>query len=438
MTKALVLIDGEHYPPVTLQAIDVTRARGYEVIAAVFCGGGEKLSRPLDTGGIPIVRGDDALDALEIAIGAFAADVVVDLSDDPIVDHAMRMRLAGIALSRGLAYEAPGFRLEPPPRTRIAHVPTIAVIGTGKRCGKTAVSAHVARTLKESGLRPVIVAMGRGGPDRPVVVRGDLHPPTVEALVALAVAGNHAASDVYEDAVVAGVAAVGARRAGAGPSGATAVDTVVAAVEAAHGLEPDVIVLEGSGTAIPPVHADATILVARDTDDLGSWPASHRLLLADLLVVRMTDGKVASTEDFALTSPDRPPASVVRVAVALRPTPLGPVEGRRVFAATTAPVDTGDMLRDHLEREYGAKVIGVTHHLADRTKLETDLRAIAGRYEILAVELKAAAVDVAVRVAQEGGAEIVFVDNRPISAGRDLEDEIATVHKKAQERFKNR
>ncbi|HVL88673.1 MAG TPA: 2,3-diphosphoglycerate synthetase [Actinomycetota bacterium] len=438
MTRSVVLIDGEHYPPVTQQGVDAVRARGYEVVAAVFCGGGEKLSRALELGEIPIVRGESALHALDEALSSYAPDVVVDLSDDPVVDHAQRMRLASIALARNVAYEAPGFRMDPPPRPRVARVPSIAILGTGKRCGKTAVSAHVARTLKAAGLRPVIVAMGRGGPDKPLVVRGDLHPPTAESLIALAEAGNHAASDVYEDAVVAGVPAIGARRAAAGPAGQTAFDTVSDAVEAAHELEPDVILLEGSGTAIPPVHADATILVARDTDDLGAWPGSHRLLLADLLVVRMTEGKVVPTEDSALTSPNRVPSSVVRVNVALRPTPLGPVEGRRIYAATTAPPETGDALRDHLERTYGANVIGVTHHLADRARLETDLRAVEGRYEILAVELKAAAIDVAARVARQGGAEIVFVDNRPIGIGHALEDEIAKVEEKARQRFEDR
>lgn len=438
MTRAVVLIDGEHYPPVTLQGVDAVRDRGYDIVAAVFCGGGEKLSRPLDLGDIPIVRGDGAPHALTLAIDAHAPDLVFDLSDDPIVDHGRRMQLVALALARGLVYEAPGLRMEPPPRPRLAHVPSIAVIGTGKRCGKTAVSAHVARTLAERGARPVIVAMGRGGPAEPLVVRGDLHPPTVETLIELAEAGNHAASDVYEDAVVAGVPAVGARRAAAGPAGQTAFDTVAAAVEAAHHLDPDVILLEGSGTAIPPVHADATILVARDTDDLGAWPASHRLLIADLLVVRMTEGKVVPTEDSALTSPNRAEASVVRVNVALRPTPLGPVEGRRVYAATTAPAETGDALRDHLERAYGANVIGVTHHLADRAKLDVDLRAVEGRYDVLAVELKAAAIDVAARVARHGGADVVFVDNRPVGIGHALEDEIARIEKKARERFGDR
>ena len=46
----------------------------------------------------------------------------------------------------------------------------MAVIGTGKRTGKTAVSAQLARVAAGKGISPVIVAMGRGGPAEPELV----------------------------------------------------------------------------------------------------------------------------------------------------------------------------------------------------------------------------------------------------------------------------
>jgi cyclic 2,3-diphosphoglycerate synthetase len=52
--------------------------------------------------------------------------------------------------------------------------------------------------------------------------------------------------------------------------------------------------------------------------------------------------------------------------------------------------------------------------------LEADL-ASAPPFDVLLTELKAAAVDVAARRAIERGAEVVFVDNRPVSAGGDGE-----------------
>ncbi len=41
--KVVVLVDGEHYPPVMRWAIDELRGRGLDPIAALFVGGGEKL-----------------------------------------------------------------------------------------------------------------------------------------------------------------------------------------------------------------------------------------------------------------------------------------------------------------------------------------------------------------------------------------------------------
>jgi cyclic 2,3-diphosphoglycerate synthetase len=93
-------------------------------------------------------------------------------------------------------------------------------------------------------------------------------------------------------------------------------------------------------------------------------------------------------------------------------------------------------LADHLEHEHGAEVIGTSSHLADRPRLAADLEA-AGKADVLVVELKAAAVDLAARVALERGMEVVFCDNRVVSVGGDGPfEELAlnTVHR-AVERF---
>src|SRR6202008_819991 len=69
--RALVLIDGEHYAPVVRDAL---AALPYEVVGALLVGGTEKL-RGGDDYGVPLV---DSLDAVD-------ADVVVDLSDEPVL-----------------------------------------------------------------------------------------------------------------------------------------------------------------------------------------------------------------------------------------------------------------------------------------------------------------------------------------------------------------
>ncbi len=89
--------------------------------------------------------------------------------------------------------------------------------GTGKRVGKTAVSGFIARTLKGIANPPVIVTMGRGGPERPEVIEGgDKLEITPEFLLRLADQGRHAASDHFEDALTARVTTVGCRRCGGG------------------------------------------------------------------------------------------------------------------------------------------------------------------------------------------------------------------------------
>jgi len=165
-------------------------------------GGTEKLREGGDYG-VPLVEGFDG------------ADVVVDLSDEPVLGPAERFRWASRALAAGLPYVGPDFRFDPP-RLEPFELPSIAVIGTGKRVGKTAVTGHLARLLARDR-DVVVVAMGRGGPAEPEVVEA---PPSIDDLVALARTGRHAASDHLETAALYGVTTIGCRRAGGGLAGA--------------------------------------------------------------------------------------------------------------------------------------------------------------------------------------------------------------------------
>ncbi|MFA5890203.1 MAG: 2,3-diphosphoglycerate synthetase [Actinomycetota bacterium] len=424
MTRALVLVDGEHYPPVTMDALESLRARGFEIVAAVNLGGGEKLRAPLDLGSVPVVGGPSQRESLADALDSYRPEVVLDVSDAPVVDTRGRFVLASISLARGVPYVGADFRFDPPPRPPLTARPVVAVIGTGKRTGKTAMSAALARHAVARGLRPVIVAMGRGGPAEPIVTRGDLARPSVFDLIVLAERGEHAASDTYEDAVVAGVATVGARRAGAGLAGGTVYDTVARAVEIADAMSPDVIILEGSGTAIPPARAGATLLVAGPAPpgDLTVGLGPFRLLIADLVVVTMAEEPLHSSETLsALTSSvSEFAAGVSVVRTVFRPAPVGSVRGKRILFATTAPEHAGPVLIRHLEQVHGAEVVGTTHRLADRSRLSEDLRRAEGTYEVLLTELKAAAVDVAARAAVASGAEVVFADNIPVAVDGDL------------------
>jgi len=219
MSAVVALIDGEHYPPVVRFALDELR-RTHDVVAAAFIGGTEKV----DAGGgdevygLPVVRGASASDALRTAIERFRPETVIDLSDEPVISAAGRFRLASEALTLGVGYRGADFAFDPPAAEVALDTPTLAIIGTGKRVGKTSISAYVARHLDAQGHRVVVVAMGRGGPAEPELIRGDKVALTTEDLLALAARGVHAASDNYEDAVMSRVPTVGCRPGVAGGS----------------------------------------------------------------------------------------------------------------------------------------------------------------------------------------------------------------------------
>ena len=449
--SAVVLVDGEHYPPVVRAALSALAARGTRPVAALFLGGTEKVAAHgavVDLG-VPcewVERSGDHLAAAAAALAALLErlrpDVVVDLSDEPVVDPRGRLRLASHSLLAGVPYEGADFRFTPPPRPRIARRPSIAVVGTGKRIGKTAVTGEVVRRLAAGGATPVVVAMGRGGPPDPVVIEAGQELDAAR-LLAIADAGQHAASDCYEDALTTRVATVGAHRCAGGLAGAVGYSNVERAVRVAEALPGDLTVLEGSGAALPPVHADVTALVVgagADPELVGGYLGAYRLLLADLVVVTLAEPPRSSPHQVeaileVLRSISRQ-TPVVRTV--FRPVPLGPVSGARVFFATTAPDAVSTSLSQHLQDGFDCDVVATSSHLADRDRLRADLAA-AGPFDVLLVELKAAAVDVAARTALSRGARVVFCDNRPIVVGEDsegrLDQEIRRLARLAQERF---
>jgi cyclic 2,3-diphosphoglycerate synthase len=388
--RALAIIDGEHYAPVVRDALARSR---HEIAAALLAGGTEKL-RGDDDYGVPLVRD------LESAVAEFDPELVLDLSDEPVLGPPARLRLASRVLALGIPYEGPGFRFDPPVFHAI-ETPSLAVIGTGKRLGKTAVTGHVARALA-ADRNVVVVAMGRGGPPEPELVRG---PPTLEQLLERSRAGRHAASDHLETAALVGVPTVGCRRCGGGLAGAVADSNVLEGVALAERAGAELVVLDGSGAALPPVAADRRILVARTHEDALGYMNAYRLLISDLVVLT-GGGEPAPIRELK----DVP---VVRVRLRLRPE--RPVEGARIAVFTTGPAPV-----DHL----GGEIVLVSRNLADRHALREDLaRAHA---DVYVVELKAAAIDVVAEAAAERGADVVFAANDVVPLqGEDDPGELA-------------
>jgi cyclic 2,3-diphosphoglycerate synthase len=416
--RVIVLVDGEHYPPVTRWGIEVARERGHEVVGALFVGGNEKLRPgPVPDLGVPTrLGGSDRMAALTLAIDEFAPEGVLDLSDEPVLGYRERMELAGVTLARGLPYLGADFRLDPPIAGPPLPVPTLAVIGTGKRTGKTAISGALARLAARRGLDPVIVAMGRGGPAEPQVVEaGSVD---LARLLTLVRSGEHAASDYLEDAITTGITTVGARRVGGGLAGAPYATNMREAAELGVERGAGIMILEGSGSAVPPVPWDAGVLVASASvpvEYLAGYLGPFRLLLSDLVVVTMATGPLAGHEHLsALRSHIRRFLDDTRQIVTdFIPVPLVDVKGERVFFTTTASSAVAERQIAHLEAANGCTVVGWSTRLADRAGLAEDMGG-AERFDVLLTELKAAAVDVACELALERGAEVVFVDNRAI------------------------
>jgi cyclic 2,3-diphosphoglycerate synthetase len=374
------------------------------VVAAVLVGGTEKLRGDDPEYGVPLER------SLEAAVERYLPDVVLDLSDEPVLGPPERLALASRALALGVPYEGPDFRFDPPAALPV-DVSTLAVIGTGKRVGKTAVTGHVAQRLALTR-RVVVVAMGRGGPPEPEVV---FVRPTVEALLEVSRQGRHAASDHLETAVVAGVTTVGCRRCGGGLAGAVAVSNVIEGVATAAGLGAELVVLDGSGAALPPVAANRRVLVvsAAQPVEIGAgYLNAYRARIADLVVVTMAEDDAPHQElVHALRANVRPWTQIVRTV--LRPRPLEPVSGERVAFFCTAPATHHDRLAAHLEQEHGVRVSSVSGNLSDRERLREDLAAADA--DVFVVELKAAAVDVVAEEASRRGIRIVIAANDVVS-----------------------
>ncbi len=421
--RALFLIDGEHYPPVVLDAMhSVQQSLDAEGVAAAFLGGTEKIREGTDYG-VPLVEGRDPVSAVENALGEYEIDVVVDLSDEPVIGYRERMKIASFALYAGARYLGSDFELKPPDLRPVSTKPAMAVIGTGKRVGKTAISGYLARLLATEGFNPGVVSMGRGGPRRPEVIEGHKMEVGSEYLLAALGRGAHAASDYYETAALSRVITVGCRRCGGGLAGEPFVSNVLEGAEIANSLDTRVTLFDGSGAAMPPVQVERRVLVAganQDPEYIVGFLGTYRLLLSDLVLLTMSEDPMADSEKVrslvAAVRKVRP--DLVVIPTVFRPRPVGKVEGLRVGYVSTAPPAVLDTLSRHLEEHYGCEVVAASGNLSDRKRLGADLEEMSG-VEAYLTEIKAAAVDVVTRRGSAEGKPVFYCDNDPVGEGLD-------------------
>ena len=423
--RALFLIDGEHYPPVVVDAMQsVHQSLRAEGVAAAFLGGTEKIRDGSDYG-VPLVADTDPVSAVEKALADYEVDVVVDLSDEPVIGYRERMKIASLALYAGARYLGSDFELKPPDLRPVSTKPSLAVIGTGKRVGKTAISGYLARLLAREGFEPGVVSMGRGGPPRPEVIEGHKMEVGSEYLLEALGRGAHAASDYYETAALSRVITVGCRRCGGGLAGEPFVTNVLEGAEIANRLDTRVTVFDGSGAAMPPVRVERRVLVAganQDPEYIVGFLGTYRLLLSDLLLLTMSEEPMAGPEKVEglvrAVRKVRPDLTVIPIV--FRPRPVGKVDGMRVGYVSTAPPAILDTLSKYLEEHYRCEVVATSGNLSDRKRLVADLEEMSG-VEAYLTEIKAAAVDVVTRRGSEEGKPVFYCDNDPVGEGLDQE-----------------
>lgn len=484
--ETLALIDGEHYAPVVRAALQKLGAQ-YHFVAALFVGGREKLREapgedPLDAlqreYGLPVFTlqrlaggrlagagqevepqdkpgepgrgralegrsagGDGRLlaTALRALLSRTGAVVVLDLSDEPVLGYRERFLLMSVAASCGVAYVGADFELRPQSRATVSR-PALAVIGTGKRVGKTAVSGRLARELTAAGEQVVVLAMGRGGPPEPEIVRGQagIGP---DQLLAASRRGRHAASDHYEDAALAGVTTIGCRRCGGGLAGAAFDSTVPQALGLLEQQPASLVILEGSGSVVPPVAADATICVssaAQPVEYITGYLGTYRLLVSDLLVLTSCEPPFVTPAELErlLSGIGQVRPDLEVVPTVFRPRPQQDVRGRRVAFFTTAAPESLPALTAYLREALGAEVVAASAALADRPALAESCRLAQHEAEVFLTEIKAAAIDVVAEAAVTAGRELVFCDNEVLSvAGDELTPTLLAQARLAQRRF---
>ncbi|MBC7332951.1 MAG: 2,3-diphosphoglycerate synthetase [Actinobacteria bacterium] len=440
--RVVALIDGEHYPQVTLDAITILKELyPGKVKGIIFMGGTEKLV----VSDLESYFGEKVFTVRSLeqdfikALDYFNPDLIFDLSDEPVVNYCTRMKIASLCFAKKCSYMGPDFWFKYEDRDFVSSLPTIGIIGTGKRIGKTAISAFVSKFFsREEKKKVCVVAMGRGGPAVPEVLKGDSQEITPQYLLELSNRGFHASSDYIEDALMSKIPTIGCRRCGGGFGGKTFTSNVREGILEAEMLNPDLIIVEGSGASLPDVVTDVNICVTgayQDWESLVGYLGIYRLMLADLVVLTMCEEPLASEEDIDfLTRKIRevnPGAPIIKSI--FRPQPLSDITSKKVFITMTAKEGICSKIKNYVEKKFNCNVVGISFNLSNREKLRKDLEEISG-YDLVLTELKAASVDIVTDFAIKSGKQIVYMNNIPIILGGDetlFKEKLKLIYEKA-------
>ena len=418
--RLIAIIDGEHYPQITFDAIEVLKKEfPGEFCGIIFLGGTEKIS----TGNFADFFNDEVfviknfLTDFTVALDRFKPDLVYDLSDEPVVNHLIRMTIASFCFFKQASYMGPDFLFKYEKKLYKTKNPSISIIGTGKRIGKTAISSFIANIFKKSGLDILIVAMGRGGPKEPQLLRGEEIDINPEYLLSLSRKGLHASSDYIEDALMSRITTIGCRRCGGGFGGRVFLSNVSEGAKLADSLNPDLIILEGSGASVPEVETIKTICAIganQSWDEITGYLGIYRILLSDLIILTNCEKPLATRKEINNLENNikiiNPSVRIYRSI--FRPYPLGSIENKKVVVAMTAKSIIKDKIKKYIEKTFHCRVVGITFNLSNRPLLKKDLQSFTD-YDTILTELKAASVDVVTDFALKSGKGIIYMNNIP-------------------------
>ena len=421
----IALIDGEHYPQVTNDAIKMLKKiYSGNLKGLIFLGGTEKLVigdiEDFFKEKVYIIKDIDK--DFNKALKYFNPDLVYDLSDEPVVDHIKRMKIASYCLANNCSYMGPDFLFSSENEDIHCKKFILSIIGTGKRIGKTAISSYVTKIYAGEGIDVCVIAMGRGGPETPVIIRGDKIDITPRYLLEISNKGMHASSDYIEDALTSRVTTIGCRRCGGGFGGKIFMSNIKEGIKIAEKLNPDLIIVEGSGASIPDVKTDAVICVVgayQDWNAIVGYLGIYRILSADLIMLTMCEEPMASQDkiiDIKREIKKINPDAVIMETI-FRPQPLSDIAGKKIFMGMTSNKIIEPVIKNYMENNFKCRIKKISFNLGNRAALRKDLKK-TNDYDTIVTELKAASVDILTDHALRHEKEIVYMNNVPIVKGR--------------------
>jgi len=426
--RLAAIIDGEHYPQVTNDALKILKNLFKGTLCGIiFIGGTEKITgsdiKEYFDSEVFVIKNfnEDFLKALDI----FKPDLVYDLSDEPVVNYIKRMSIASYCFFKEASYMGSDFFFQYEKPVSSPANRSIAVIGTGKRIGKTAVSSHIAKFYKQNGIEVVVVAMGRGGPAEPLLLKGKEIDITSEYLLDLSKKGFHASSDYIEDALMSRVTTIGCRRCAGGFGGKVFFSNVEAGVKLADSLNPDLVILEGSGASIPDSQPDVNICVIganQNWEEIAGYMGIYRILISKIVIITMCESPISTRKNIKIledkirmVKPD-----VLIFKTVFRPEPLKSIANKKIILAMTANPAIKEKIKKYMEKKFKCKVGAVTFNLSNRPLLKKDLES-AGDFDAIVTELKAASVDIVTDFALSRVKEVIYMNNEPVFKGKKSE-----------------